>query len=71
MKYMCGMNEGGRLSTGQTFMTNDLIEKIWIGVEAICVERMHDALATSGQSLPDLMTKHGKLRPGCMRRPEV
>lgn len=29
-------------------MTNDLIEKIWIGVEAICVERMHDALATSG-----------------------
>jgi len=52
-------------------MTNDLIEKIWIGVEAICVERMHDALATSGQSLPDLMTKHGKLRPGCMRRPEV
>jgi hypothetical protein len=46
------------------------VEKILQGVEAICIERMQDAIRESGKWLPDLLNKYGKLRPGSLSRNE-
>lgn len=46
------------------------MEKILQGVEAICIERMQDAIRESGKWLPDLLSKYGKLRQGSLSRNE-
>lgn len=70
MRYMCKMGPNGQITPNLSFSRNDLIEKILLGVEAICIERMQDSIRESGKWLPDLLNKYGKLRQGCLSRNE-